>query len=162
MKKDWKSERVQGEKSENRSVRRSPCSVSTEKASRAFSSCTKKKKQTACGEVAACWACLCRPRRHLSPSAGEALSGPVAGHVHTWPEGSPDHPRRVPEDRGCETLGDPHQAGAVHLHDLVVDFDPGRPTNQSSVNLFDDSETARVNNNQRAGGRRTKQLILSH
>lgn len=76
--------------------------------------------------------------------------GNVAGYGHTWSERLPDHPRRVPEDRGCETLGDPHQAGPIHLHDLVVHFDPGPPTIESSINLFDYSAISNVNNNETA------------
>lgn len=71
-------------------------------------------------------------------------------NVHTWSEGLPDHPRCVPEDRGCEALGDPHQAGPIHLHDLVVHFDSGPPTNESRVNLFDYSEIGNVNKKETA------------
>lgn len=70
--------------------------------------------------------------------------------VRNWSEVLPDHPRCVPEDRGCKTLGDPHQAGPVHLHDLVVHFDPGPPTIESAVNLFDHSEIGNTDNSETA------------
>ena len=41
----------------------------------------------------------------------------------------PDHSGCVPEDGGSEALGDAHQAGPIHLHDLVIHLDPDTKKN---------------------------------
>lgn len=48
----------------------------------------------------------------------------------------PDHSWRVPEDGGSEALGDAHQAGPIHLHDLVIHLDPDVHTSESSIQHF--------------------------
>lgn len=30
----------------------------------------------------------------------------------------------IPQDGGCKALGDSHQTGPIHLHNLIVHFDP--------------------------------------
>ena len=47
----------------------------------------------------------------------------------------PDHSRRVPEDGGGEALGDAHQTGPIHLHDLVIHLDPDTHTDESSISF---------------------------
>ena len=58
-------------------------------------------------------------KRKQQVSLGVALKSTPLSH-------SPDSSCGVPEDRGSKVLGDPHQAGPVHLDDEVVDLAPGK------------------------------------
>lgn len=56
----------------------------------------------------------------------------------------PDHPRCVPEDGGSEALSDAHQAGPIHLHDLVIHFDPDGHTSESVIKHFEKQSFVQV------------------